>query len=158
MTQLYDILDKLKDKLRSNPNVFSVTFGDISEVDLNKTTIFPLSHLTITNVTFERSIINFNIALLCLDVVDYNKSNYKADNVSTDDIFNGNNNLQDIYNTQLQVVNDIVQSVRRGSLFDSKIQLVGEPVATPFKDRYENELAGWGIEINMSMINDISIC
>ena len=98
-----------------NPNVFSVTFGDISEVDLNKTTIFPLSHLTITNVTFERSIINFNIALLCLDVVDYNKSNYKADNVSNDDIFNGNNNLQDIYNTQLQVVNDIVQSVRRGS-------------------------------------------
>jgi len=158
MTQLYDILDKLKDKLRSNPNVFSVTFGDISEVDLNKTTIFPLSHLTITNVTFERSIINFNIALLCLDVVDYNKSNYKADNVNNDDIFNGNNNLQDIYNTQLQVVNDIVQSVRRGSLFDSKIQLVGEPIATPFKDRYENELAGWGIEINMSMINDISIC
>ena len=85
-----------------------------------------------------------------MDVVDYNKSNYKADNVSNDDIFNGNNNLQDIYNTQLQVVNDIVQSVRRGSLFDSKIQLVGEPVATPFKDRYENELAGWGIEINMS--------
>ncbi len=158
MTQLYDILDKLKDKLRSNPNVFSVTFGDISEVDLNKTTIFPLSHLTITNVTFERSIINFNIALLCLDVVDYNKSNYKADNVNNDDIFNGNNNLQDIYNTQLQVVNDIVQSVRRGSLFDNKIQLVGEPIATPFKDRYENELAGWGIEINMSMINDISIC
>ena len=158
MTQLYDILDKLKDKLRSNPNVFSVTFGDISEVDLNKTTIFPLSHLTITNVTFERSIINFNIALVCLDVVDYNKSNYKADNVNNDDIFNGNNNLQDIYNTQLQVVNDIVQSVRRGSLFDSKIQLVGEPIATPFKDRYENELAGWGIEINMSMINDISIC
>ena len=87
-----------------------------------------------------------------------NKSNYKADNVSNDDIFNGNNNLQDIYNTQLQVVNDIVQSVRRGSLFDSKIQLVGEPIATPFKDRYENELAGWGIEIQVSMINDISIC
>ena len=36
MTQVYDILDKIKDKLRDNPSVFSVTFGDISEVDLNQ--------------------------------------------------------------------------------------------------------------------------
>ena len=48
MTQVYDIVDKLKDRLRTNPNVFTVTYGDISEVDLNKTTIFPLSHLNIT--------------------------------------------------------------------------------------------------------------
>ena len=152
MTQVYDILDKVRDRLRDNPNVFTVTFGDISEVDLNKTTIFPLSHLTITNVTFERSVINFTIALMCVDIVDYNKEKYD------DDVFYGNTNLQDVYNTQLQVVNDIVQSVRRGSLFDSKIQIIGEPSATPFQDRYENELAGWGIEINVSMINDISIC
>lgn len=152
MTQVYDILDKVRDRLRDNPNVFSVTFGDISEVDLNKTTIFPLSHLTITNVTFERSVINFTIALMCIDIVDYNKEKYD------DDIFYGNTNLQDVYNTQLQVVNDVVQSVRRGSLFDSKIQIIGEPSATPFQDRYENELAGWGIEIQVSMINDISIC
>ena len=122
MTQVYDILDKIKDRLRNNPNVFSVTFGDISEVDLNKTTMFPLSHLTITNVTFERSVINFTIALLCLDIVDYNKEKYDGDS------FYGNNNIQDVYNTRLQVVNDIVQSVRRGSLFDSKIQLTGEPI------------------------------
>lgn len=152
MTQVYDILDKVRDRLRDNPNVFTVTFGDITQVDLNKTTIFPLSHLTITNVTFERSVINFTIAIMCLDIVDYNKEKYD------DDIFYGNTNLQDVYNTQLQVVNDIVQSVRRGSLFDSKIQIIGEPSATPFQDKYENELAGWGIEINVSMINDISIC
>ena len=152
MTQVYDILDKVRDRLRDNPNVFSVTFGDITEVDLNKTTIFPLSHLTITNVTFERSVINFTIALMCIDIVDYNKEKYD------DDIFYGNTNLQDVYNTQLLVVNDVVQSVRRGSLIDSKIQIIGEPSATPFQDRYENELAGWGIEIQVSMINDISIC
>ena len=152
MTQVYDILNKIKDRLRDNPNVFTVSFGDLTEIDLNKTTIFPLSHLTITNVTFQRSVINFTIRLMSLDVVDYNKENY------SDDIFYGNDNLQDVYNTQLQVVNDIVQSVRRGSLFDDKIQLLENPSATPFKDRYENELAGWGIELNLSMINDISIC
>lgn len=152
MTQVYDILDKIRDRLRDNPNVFTVTFGDLTEIDLNKTTIFPLSHLTITNVTFDRSVINFTVNLICVDVVDYNKENY------SDDMFYANDNLQDVYNTQLQVVNDIVQSVRRGSLFDEKIQLLDNPSAIPFKDRYENELAGWGIELNLSMINDISIC
>ena len=143
MTQVYDILNKIRDRLRDNPNVFTVSFGDLTEIDLNKTTIFPLSHLTITNVTFDRSVINFTVNLICVDVVDYNKENY------SDDIFYGNDNLQDVYNTQLQVVNDIVQSVRRGSLFDDKIQLLENPSATPFKDRYENELAGWGIELNI---------
>ena len=152
MTQVYDILNKIRDRLRDNPNVFTVSFGDLTEIDLNKTTIFPLSHLTITNVTFDRSVINFTVNLMCVDVVDYNKENY------SNDIFYGNDNLQDVYNTQLQVVNDIVQSVRRGNLFDDKIQLLENPSATPFKDRYENELAGWGIELNLSMINDISIC
>ena len=30
MTQVYDILDKVIDRLRDNPNVFTVTFGYIS--------------------------------------------------------------------------------------------------------------------------------
>ena len=47
MTQVYDIVDKLKDRLRTNPNVFTVSYGDITEVDLNKTTIFPLSLMEI---------------------------------------------------------------------------------------------------------------
>ena len=103
MTQVYDIVDKLKDRLRTNPNVFTVTYGDISEVDLNKTTIFPLSHLNITDVTFDGPVMNFTIQLLALDIVDYNKD------APTKDVINGNDNLQDVYNSQLQVVNDVIE-------------------------------------------------
>lgn len=152
MIQVYNTLDKIRDKLRDNPSVFTVTFGDITEVDLNKTTIFPLTHITLGDAVFENNVINFTIQLLCLDIVDYNK------NSSNFDSFYGNNNLQDIYNTQLNVVNDIIQAARRGDLFDDKIQLLGTPSATPFKDRYENELAGWGVEIEFSVINNLSIC
>jgi len=28
----------------------------------------------------------------------------------------------------------------------------------PFKERFENELAGWEAEVDITMINDISIC
>lgn len=152
MTQVYDLLDNLKDLLRENPNVFTVTFGDISEVDLNKTTMFPLSHVNISNVVFNNNVINFTIQLLCLDVVDYNKE------IAVDDIFYGNDNLQDVYNTQLQVVADVVEAFKRGSLYSERLQLLANPSAEPFKDRFENELAGWGANFEVSLPNETSIC
>ena len=152
MTQVYDIVDKLKDRLRTNPNVFTVTYGDITEVDLNKTTIFPLTHLNITNVVFNGPVMNFTLQLLALDVVDYNKD------TATKDVINGNDNLQDVYNSQLQVINDVIEQLRRGDLFSNRLQLLEAPSAEPFKDRFENELAGWGVNITISMPNEISIC
>jgi hypothetical protein len=152
MTQVYDILDKIKDRLRENPNVFSVTFGDISDIDLNKTTIFPLTHLVINNVEFVDSVINFEIDMLSMDILDISKKEAEFDE------FYGNDNLIDIYNTQLQVVNDIIQQFRRGGLFAEKYQLLDNPVANPFKDRYENILAGWEVGIRVSVSNDISTC
>ena len=152
MTQVYDILDKIKDRLRENPNVFSVTFGDIADIDLNKTTIFPLTHLVINNVEFVDSVINFEIDMLSMDILDISKKDAEFDE------FYGNDNLIDIYNTQLQVVNDIIQQFRRGGLFAEKYQLLDNPVANPFKDRYENILAGWEVGIRVSVSNDISIC
>lgn len=152
MTQFYDILDKIKEELRLNPNVFSVTYGDITKVDLDKTTIFPLSHLNISNATIGEHTINFTLQLLCVDIVDYNKE------VNPDDEFYGNDNMQDILNTQLQVVNDIVSKLRRGDLFTDRLQVVEDVSVQPFMDRFENELAGWGADIIIEMPNEISIC
>ena len=124
MTQFYDVLDKIKERLRANPNVFSVTYGDITKVDLDKTTIFPLSHLNISNATIGEHTVRFTLQLLCVDIVDYNK------NVSPDDEFYGNDNMQDILNTQLQVVNDIVSQLRRGTLFTNELAVVRRCVCT----------------------------
>ena len=152
MTQFYDILDKIKDELRLNPNVFSVTYGDITKVDLDKTTIFPLSHLNISNAIIGEHTVSFTLQLLCVDIVDYNKDS------SPDDEFYGNDNMQDILNTQLQVVNDVIAQLRRGTLFTDRLQVLGDVTVQPFMDRFENELAGWGADIVIEMPNDISIC
>ena len=52
MIAVYETLDKIKDNLRSNPSIQTVTFGDLMEVDLAKTTIFPLAHVQMGNVSF----------------------------------------------------------------------------------------------------------
>ena len=137
MRQVYTVIDKLRLKLKENGITNTVTFGDILEVDLDKTTIYPLSHITMGEVVFSPHIVTATIQLFCLDIVD------KVNTLTDDDIFYGNDNLQDILNTQLQVVNDIQQELTRGSMFDDNLQLTTDITASPFMDNFENELAGW---------------
>ena len=149
MKEIYDLLDKIKDRLRANNITNTVTFGDILEVDLTKTTIYPLSHLTIGNVVFADHIMTADISVLSMDIVDVNK------NESTYDSFYSNDNLQDELNTQLAVVNDLQSHLRRGNLFDNNdLKVNGDVTAEPFQDRFENQLAGWGVTFSIEMPND----
>jgi len=147
----YQITETLRDNLLSDPNVNTVTTGDITEVDLSKQTIFPLAHIIINNVTAEEQTLRFNITIMAMDVVN----EYKDE---TTDVFVGNNNEQDILNTQLAVLNKIILLLRGGSLYTTKYQLDGDPSCEPFYERFENRMAGWAATMDILIENDISIC
>ena len=152
MTHVYDILEIIKDELLTSPSVNTVTYGDLSQVDLDKTTIFPLSHMLIDSANYKERTVVFNINLLCADIVDYNtkKANHE--------LFYGNDNLQDVMNTQFQVINSLIMKLMRGDLFEMNYQVTTQPTAEPFKERFGNELAGWGVNISIEVPNGISIC
>lgn len=153
MTQIYDVLEKIKQNLSSNGITNTVTFGDITEVDLDKTTMYPLSHIVLGNVSFEERVMNVEVRVLCVDVVDVNKEE------ESEDMFYGNDNTQDILNTQIQVINGLQQELRRGDLYDDKFQLTSAITANPLFDNYENKLAGWGVDFSIVVANDnFSIC
>ena len=152
MIEFYNLIDNIKDHLRSNPNVTTVTFGDIMDVDLNKTTMFPLSHMMVSDVAFSDHIVTATLDLLFLDIVDDNRE-------ETTDSSLSNNNLQDILNTQLAVGNLLQSSLRRGELFTNKLQVLTNVTARPFYDRFENQLAGWAFTISIQLPNtNVSIC
>ncbi len=153
MRAVYQILDKIKDKLRTSPNIQTVSFGDIMEVDLNKTTLYPLAHIGMGDVSLQDHKIEVTINLLLLDIVDDNRD------PSTEDEFYGNSNLQDILNTLLAEANILISDLRRGSSFDELYQVDTDITARPFLDRFENQLAGWGVDLIISFPNnDVSIC
>jgi len=144
----YRITQTIKDELVSNVNVNTVTYGDITKIDLSKQTIFPLSHIMVNNVTQLQGILNFNITVFTMDVVDYSKD-------ATTDIFLNNNNEQDVLNTQLAVANRMIEKLRSGSLYLSQFQLDGNASCEPFMDRFENEIAGWASTFSVLVQNDI---
>lgn len=154
MTNVYDLVTDIKTFLRNNPIVNTVTFGDLSEVDLNKTTIYPLSHFTLGNTTITNNTLRLTISVLFLDIVDYTKDFNNNDIGDRQD----DTNIVDVYNTQLQIANDLISHLKRGDLYRDKYQLVGDPVCEPFRDRFENELAGWATDLTIEVPNNFSIC
>ena len=147
----YLLTEKIKDTLLSDLNVNTVTTGDITEVDLNKQTIFPLSHMIVNNVTSSENTLGFNISILAMDIVDQSK-----DEVT--DIFLGNDNEQDVLNTQLAVLNKLVQKLRMGQLHRDLYQVLGDVTLEPFMDRFENQVAGWTATFDVIIQNDINVC
>lgn len=147
----YLLTEKIKDTLLSDLNVNTVTTGDITEVDLNKQTIFPLSHIIVNNVTSSENTLSFNISILAMDIVDQSKD-------SVTDIFLGNNNEQDVLNTQLAVLNKLVQKLRIGQLHRDLYQVLGDVTLEPFMDRFENQVAGWTATFDVIIQNDINVC
>lgn len=147
----YNLTDKLKEELIKDPFVNTVTYGNIFEVDLNKQTIFPLSHFIVNNVVDRGQTLLFNISLLCMDLVDESK-----DDIT--DNFLGNDNEQDVLNTQLAVANRIGAMLKRGDLYSTKYQLDGDVSLEPFVDRFDNKVAGWTATFNVVIPNEITIC
>jgi hypothetical protein len=90
-----------------------------------------------------------------MDLVDDTKENPRAQA----EPFYGTSNVQDILNTQLAVINDVVQELRRGQLYSDLYQLDGTPTCQPFTERFENLLAGWTATFDVLLANtEISIC
>jgi aspartyl/asparaginyl-tRNA synthetase len=151
MKGFYQVTETIKEALLSDVNVNTVTTGDITRIDLSKQTMFPLSHIIVNSVGNEDNILRFNLSVLAMDVVDFSKE-------EVIDIFRGNNNEQDILNTQLAVLNKLVQVLRGGTLHQDLYQLDGTPNLEPFYDRFENEMAGWALTFDVLIPNEIEIC
>jgi hypothetical protein len=147
----FQLTETIKEELLKDVNINTVTTGDITDVNLNKQDIFPLGHIIIESVTDEEQVLRFNMTILACDIVNQSKD-------LTVDRFTGNNNVQDILNTQLAVLNRLTQRLRMGTLYTDMYQLDGIPTLTPFYDRFENQLAGWSASITVLIYNDIYIC
>ena len=151
MTGFYNVTKKIKDALNAEPFVNTVSYGSLDDVDLDKQTIFPLSHIIVNNCNVASNTMTFNISILAMDIVDESK-----DEVT--DIFVGNDNEQDVLNTQLEVLNRVISLLQRGDLYTDLFQVDGAVGCEPFVDRFENKLAGWAATFDVLVKNDMTVC
>jgi len=151
MKTYYNILDTIKNQLLQDNDCNSVTEGSIWEIDLDKQTLAPLSHIQVNNATRQGNTYVFNISVFCMDIVDKNPK-------ATTNKFRGNDNEQDVLNTQLAVGARLVELMERGDLRDDNFALSGEPTFESFTERFENFWAGWTVTFDVQVPNEMTIC
>jgi hypothetical protein len=151
MSTFYEITQAIKNQLKEDAFVNTVTTGDIFKVDLNKQTIFPLSHIIVNSVSYQGNVLNYNISILSMDIVDESKQ-------ETTDIFIGNDNEQDVLNTQLAVANRFLEVLNRGSLGEDYELVNGTASIEFFTERFENKIAGVTYTFDIAIQNTMTKC
>ncbi len=151
MKGFYEVTDKLKTLLNAEPFVNTVTYGSIDDVDLDKQSIFPLSHIIVNNAVVGTKTTTFSISVLAMDIVDIS-------NDEVTDTFVGNDNEQDVLNTQLALLTRVINELQRGDSYTDKYQVQEDVTCEPFIDRFENKLAGWTATFSVMAVNDMTVC
>ena len=146
----YILLETLKNSLLQNVNVNTVTTGDISEIDLSKQTIYPLSHIIVNNATNSGQVMTFNVTVLCMD---------KVNQLKTEQVNPFNNEAEHtVLNTQLAVSNKLYKDLYSGQLRLDGYQVDEDASIEFFFDRFENILAGVAMTLNIQLNNDLNVC
>ena len=108
MNTYFEIIDDLQEIAIAEPFINTVTQGDITDVDLNKSTIFPLCHLSVTNASISSNLVTLDVSVILMDIIDFSKDNPSSD-------IRGNNNEMDTLNTQLNVASRLQATILRNS-------------------------------------------
>jgi hypothetical protein len=147
---LYNIIDSLNEELNSNPFVNKVTVGRLTEIDLAKNTIFPLSHIMLNSIRHNENTLSFNLTLYNLDIVNISKE-------AEIGVY-GNDNTMYILSNQLYVINRLLSRLKQSTIYKDGWELEGTPDSEVIDKEMENMLTGYQTDFTINVPNDIAKC
>ena len=151
MNSFYRVIDSIKNAISAEPFNHQVTFGDIADIDLQKQSLYPLCHIMINSATITSNIVQQSMTIFLMDLVDVSNSEDTS-------LFLGNDNRQDILNTQLALGTRIMRVLQKADTYRDEFEIVGDATCEPFTERFENMLAGWAITFTINTNTDMTYC
>ncbi len=151
MNSFYRVIDSIKNAISAEPFNHQVTFGDIADIDLQKQSLYPLCHIMINSATITSNIVQQSMTIFLMDLVDVSNSEDAS-------LFLGNDNRQDILNTQLALGTRIMRVLQKADAYRDQFEIVGDATCEPFTERFENMLAGWAITFTINTNTDMTYC
>jgi hypothetical protein len=154
-TLYYNILDYFKTIMKNHPSLNFVSQGDMFSIDTKEFPAYPLGNISISKADFLEKEIVYTCQLTIADKVkDKNNESTGKANLLTNP-YQGTDDTVDIHANTLSIVNDLISFTRTGvNAFDFS----GNPSAQPFKDNFDNGLAGWVITFNLVVFNAADTC
>ena len=151
MNSFFRVIDKIKQAASAEPFNNAVTFGNIADIDLRKQGLFPLTHITVNSATITENLVQHNMTVFFMDLVDVN-------NAEDASFFLGNDNTQDILNTQLALATRVLRVLQKGDVYREQFEIEGGATCEPFEERFENRLAGWAVTFTINTYDEMTYC
>ena len=152
MNNIFKLTDKVKELLVDNKLINQITFGDLFEVDLLKKNIFPLAHVGMTSAQLGEGVAYVDMSVLFLDIVDESKTEQK-------DQFLGHDNEQFVLNSMFSAATKMINELMRGQAYADGFQIEAETVSVEFfSERFEDKLAGVGVDFTVAIHNTLDLC
>ena len=148
MKALLNLTDALKQELTNNKLIKQVTFGTIDEVELLKRDNYPIAHVGISTGSIESSTSEIEVNILFLDIVDV--ANENEDTFNDSEIY--------VMNNMLAAATKTTQELQRGTLYENGFQLEDEANVEFFSDKFEDKLAGVGLDLTVTIQNSVDLC
>lgn len=151
MNSFFRIIDKIKDAISAEPFNNEITFGDLADIDLSKQSLFPLAHITVNNANITENLVQHNMTIFFMDLVDINN----AEDINN---FLGNDNVQEILNTQLALATRVIRVLKKAEVYREQFEIEGNASCEPFQDRFQNHLAGWAVTFTINTYDNMIYC
>ena len=157
VSSFYNITEFFNRISLAHPNITTFTFGNLDDIDLAKQTQFPLAHLIINNVEVASGKITYDVSYMVMDkVANITPESTGMNNELVKDYIGVDNSI-DVWNSSLETINNIYSYIQRNP-DNLDYDIDGDAVLTPFKDRFDNLLAGWGADFSITVGNENNIC
>ena len=156
-TLYYNILEYFRIIMKNHPSLARVTQGDNFDIDTDEFPRYPLGNVMVTNVRFQDKVTNYNVQLIVADKVKL-KNNESIGTNNFDVVpFEGTDDVVDIHSNTLAILNDLISFTRKSEdavafTIDTEIN------CTPFRDNFDNGLAGWVAAFDVKVLNEGNAC
>ena len=144
-----NVVNTLKCLGDSHLEIQTTTTGDIWDIDLEKTTMFPLYHINPMSVDIAQGTKTFNFQLFVMDIVD------------------GDGDIEQyVLSDTLQILSDIVAILKHGEILNGYNQTTAEEryfvdndfSCEPFTERFANSVTGWVMNIQVIVESELNSC
>tara|TARA_R100001082_G_scaffold5791_1_gene3923 strand:- start:698 stop:1207 length:510 start_codon:yes stop_codon:yes gene_type:complete len=145
-----NVIDTIKCIGEQHLNIKTVTNGDIWEIDLERTNIFPLFHINPVSVNINQGQRVFNFQLFIMDLVEPNEANE-----------------QEVMSDTLEIMTDIISIFKHGEILYTYDASAGEEpryfinndfTCEPFTERFANSVTGWVMDLEVIVESELNSC
>lgn len=154
-TLYYNILDVFKTLMNNHPSINQVSQGDIFQIDDREFPAYPLGNVLITETRFVGSETRYAIQLTVADKVKLKNNESTGTKNEFTEPYLGLDDTVDIHANTLAIINDITSYLQYSF---TNFQIISDIRCAPFKDQFDNGLAGWVCSFELLTHNNRPRC